>query len=134
MAAGWFPYPVQSGELPDEVAMFNHMLMEMNTLPPVGWDMIPQASAATPPVWPVQTKHGLSEIFVINLEYDPISSFFAFLIHIFRRRVDRKERMDFCMRIQGIKYTLVPAVDGKALTQGEKSFFLELFTLNFRGH
>ena len=70
MAAGWFPYPVQSGELPDEVAMFNHMLMEMNTLPPVGWDMIPQASAATPPVWPVQTKHGLSEIFVINLEYD----------------------------------------------------------------
>jgi len=83
--------------------MFNHMLMEMNTLPPVGWDMIPQASAATPPSWPVQTKHGLSEIFVINLE----------------RRQDRKERMDFCMRLQGIKYTLVPAVDGKALTQDD---------------
>jgi hypothetical protein len=31
--------------------------------------------------------------------------------------------MDFCMRLQGIKYTLVPAVDGKALTQGNVNYF-----------
>ena len=96
MAAGWFPYPVQSGELYDEVAMFNHMLMEMNTLPPVGWDMIPQASAATPPSWPVQTKHGLSEIFVINLEY--VHLFAAQFYHYFLEgdKIEKKEWIFAC--------------------------------------
>ena len=48
--------------------MFNYMLMEMNTLPPVGWDMIPPATSAAPPVWPQQRKYGFTEIAMINLE------------------------------------------------------------------
>jgi len=50
------------------VDMFNYMLMEMNTLPPVGWDMIPPATSAAPPVWPQQRKYGFTEIAMINLE------------------------------------------------------------------
>ena len=50
------------------VDMFNHMLMEMNTLPPVGWDIIPHASSAAPPIWPRQTKLGFTKIKMINLE------------------------------------------------------------------
>ena len=38
--------------------------------------------------------------------------------------------MDFCMRLRGIKYTLVPAVDGKTLTQGSLSFFRSSFDID----
>ena len=96
--------------------------MEMNTLPPIGWDMIPPASSASPPVWLKQQKYGLTEIMMINLPYvnlliaDILCNYFK----LYRRRKDRRDRMDFCFRLQGLAYKQFPAVDGKQLTQGMK--------------
>ena len=41
------------------------------------------------------------------------------LTYVCRRRKDRYYRMDYNMRLLGLKYTHFPAVDGKTLTQAE---------------
>ena len=55
----------------DEIDMFIHTLMEMNTLPPVGWNVVAPASYAIPAIFPETTKFeefGVEEVFMINLE------------------------------------------------------------------
>ena len=51
--------------------MFVYTIMEINTEPPVGWNILPPASYAVPAVFPPATKleqFGIGDIFVINLE------------------------------------------------------------------
>ena len=73
---GWFPYPVQSGILQNEIDMFIYTLMEIVTQPPVGWEIMPPASYAIPVAYPEPTKfqkYGVNEIYMINLEYVEIN-------------------------------------------------------------
>ena len=51
--------------------MFTYTLMEINTEPPVGWNILPEASYAVPAVFPPQVtlkQYNVGDIFVINLE------------------------------------------------------------------
>nr|CAB3232784.1 procollagen galactosyltransferase 1 [Phallusia mammillata] len=96
---GFMPIPLRVHQtLIEDVEVFNHLLMEVLTEPPVGIGIEIKPLELLKPI-PKQSKLGFDEIYMINLV----------------RRHDRFYRMKTVLEYQGIHFNHFKAIDSKTL-------------------